>query len=137
MLIYFLQNIFAYITIFTYKKVWNIDNIYRSFEGNFALLRTEKTSQKVFPQISTFHILLNKVSILDIHLNRMNYLRLNKKVVLFREIGQVKIVLSLTRPHGWMCIRMCTRIRKKPNNLKTKKLVTRTFGNKNISFFLA
>ena len=66
----------------------------------------------------------------------MNYLRLNKIVVLFQEIGRVKIVLSLTRPHGRMCIRMGTRIRKKPKKLKKNKLVTRISGNNRFFCFI-
>ena len=48
--------------------------------------------------------------------------------------NRVKIVLSYTHPHGRMCIRMCTRIRKKPKKLKKEKLVTRISGKN--SFFV-
>ena len=48
--------------------------------------------------------------------------------------NRVKIVLSLIHPHGRICIRMCTRMRKKPKKLKKKKLVTRISGKN--SFFV-
>ena len=44
-----------------------------------------------------------------------------KKVVLFPEIGRVKNVLSLTRPHSRMCIRIHIFNLKKQTNKKVKK----------------
>ena len=45
----------------------------------------------------------------------------NKKVVLFPEIGRVKILLSLTRPHSRMCIRVCIFNFKKTKQNNTKQ----------------
>ena len=44
-----------------------------------------------------------------------------KNVVLFPEIGQLKIVLSLTRPHSQMCIRPYIFNQKKKNKQEHKK----------------
>ena len=44
-----------------------------------------------------------------------------KNVVLFPEIGQLKIVLSLTRPHSQMCIRPYIFNQKKNKQARTQK----------------
>ena len=45
-----------------------------------------------------------------------------KKVALFLEIGWVKFILSFTRLHSWMCIRICTfRFKKHIHKQKAKE----------------
>ena len=51
--------------------------------------------------------------------------RPNKKVILFLEIGRVKIFLSLTRPHSRMCIRVCIFDFKKQTNKQKKNKDTK------------
>ena len=100
------NNIYAILIIFVALLFTEAQNIHLLFEKrnliNYLLIHL--INYLYFNGISWQpfkNILLNIVQLLHVAIQIIR----PKKVVVFPEIGWVKHFLSLTRPHGWICIR--------------------------------